>query len=1181
MREGSRPQTKGWLGTIIDRKYRLISPLGHGGMASVFLAERLHLRDSVAIKVLQTRSDEDALKRFQVEAAAAAKVKHPNVVTIYDFGLTEDGTVYIVMEFLEGPGLDQEMHKLGRMSVERALEIVKPVCSAINAAHSVGLLHRDIKPPNIILHRSKHEGEIVKVVDFGIAKFFESTDLVVKTSEGIVLGTAEYMSPEQCQGLDLDGQTDIYSLAVVCYQMLTGKLPYDAASTGEYLIKHVRENPLPLHRRWSGVDPRVEAVIMQALDKNPQARPKGALEFCYLLEQAVLEKKSKKTTSGSKTEKIDKASDKQVNLSNREKGVIVFNCFVGRSQELNQLMQSWQQTCQGQNRPVIVLGNAGVGKTELLAEFSRQIKQQEAFLFQTRCYRSPGIKSFYAFIGDLKNLFTRLQVNTAALGEAFGNKVTPIMEILSKIWQTGKLVDPNNVNLETQQYYFSLLAQAFVMMSRQRPVLIVLDDLNWADETARDLLDYLGRALSRERVLIVASARFTGETESFSQWLKNCQRDYEVLTLAPFKKQQVYEVLTAIFGQPAFTEQQFNQLLADSGGNAYFLTEHLRLLVSNSKIKFDGGRWNCQDFKDQIPQTLIDLVDLTLDRLPSQTQQALSIASVIGEDFELNTLQSVANLSEETLPSIIQQAIENGLITELVELERYQFNNATIRRILYEKLNKRTRRRIHRSIAEWFTLNDVDLEKRLFKTAYHYYEASEWSQAFNQAVKSAQLAAISLNINELHKYLIWAEKSLVADEKLNKLENLITSDKTIDFELPELLANIKQLATYYWLCGVSLIYRNRGLSAEQLLQKALKFVQVCQDKYLLGEIYFALATVKASNGVKVEAIDLYKRALTAYHQVDYLLGQGQILRQMSTLYELRGDYSLALDSARAAVDIARLSDNQKLESFALSSEAWILCKLNRFEESAIVAKRALALARQSDDPATRCSCYNTIAQIYLQQGLYQEAIDPQKESLRLARALGNRRFEAIVCDNLGELYFRSNKYAESEHYFLKVLKLVEANGNQYFEQTTLQNLAKVYIKLGKIQQARAYLTRVETLVATVDLLEARCEFRSTMAELLLAEGKHKEAITEADQAITQARIMGSLEHEWLPWLIKTQALLELERIRAANDAIEKTLSIIENVSEKISDTVVKEKYLAYTERQLAFKLYKQIQSQEK
>ena len=204
MREGSRPQTKGWLGTIIDRKYRLISPLGHGGMASVFLAERLHLRDSVAIKVLQTRSDEDALKRFQVEAAAAAKVKHPNVVTIYDFGLTEDGTVYIVMEFLEGPGLDQEMHKLGRMSVERALEIIKPVCSAINAAHSVGLLHRDIKPPNIILHRSKHEGEIVKVVDFGIAKFFESTDLVVKTSEGIVLGTAEYMSPEQCQGLDLD-----------------------------------------------------------------------------------------------------------------------------------------------------------------------------------------------------------------------------------------------------------------------------------------------------------------------------------------------------------------------------------------------------------------------------------------------------------------------------------------------------------------------------------------------------------------------------------------------------------------------------------------------------------------------------------------------------------------------------------------------------------------------------------------------------------------------------------------------------------------------------------------------------------------------------------------------------------------------------------------------------------------
>ncbi|MBI4851876.1 MAG: protein kinase [Acidobacteria bacterium] len=1184
MRDASRPRTKNWLGTIIDRKYRLISPLGHGGMASVFLAERLHLRDSVAIKVLQTRSDEDALRRFQVEAAAAAKVKHPNVVTIYDFGLTEDGTVYIVMELLEGPGLEQEMFRMGRMPIDRVLEIIKPVASAINAAHMVGLLHRDIKPPNIILHQSRHEGEIVKVVDFGIAKFFESSELTVKTSEGIVLGTAEYMSPEQCQGLDLDTQTDVYSLAVVCYQMLTAKLPYDAATTGEYLIKHVRENPLPLRKRWEGIAPEIEAVILKALDKNPQNRPKGPMEFCYNLEQAALEVKSreKKVNSRAKTENLslNKLSlAAQVQVKEREVGVANFNTFIGRISELSHLMRLWEATSRAEARPIFLLANAGIGKTELLTEFSKKIKQTNAFVFQARFYRTPGIRSFHVIISDLKNFFSSLKSDPEKLYQLLGNKAETIVQQLSRVWQTGKLVENFAVDQDSKAYYFSLLSQVFALMSRRMPVLLALDDLNWADETAREFFDYLAQTLINERVLIIAATRLVGEDESFRQWLKMRQREYETLVLNPFSRQQVYEILGSIFDKPLFTEAQFNTLFSDSGGNPYFLIEHLHLLISEGKIKFDGKQWLCQDFKDLMPSTLVDLIDLILESLPPQSQQTLKIAAIIGEDFEVNTLYNIAELDEEATQEILQSAIENGLVTEIIEFEQYRFSNATIRRVLYEKLNKRLRRRTHRAIAELLANSKDQVNKTLFTTAYHYYEAAEWSLAFRQAVKSAENLAADFRINDLHKYLIWAEKSLVSDEKLNKLELVLMSDKTLSFKLTDYFEDIKLLATYRWLCGVSLVNRNRGLAAETQLQQSLKLAQLCSDKNLLGEIYLVLATVRANSGIRVEAIDFYKRALDAYRQANHLLGQGQTLRQMSTLYELRGDYSLALDAARAAVDIAQASDNQKLESFALSSEAWILCKLNRFDESALVAKKALALARQSDDPATRCSCYNTIAQIYLQQGLCEEAIEPQKESLRLAKTLGNRRFESIVCDNLGELYFRAGKYLEAEKYFLKVLKLVEASGNQYFEQTTLQNLAKVYIKLEKFPQSRAYLTRAETLMSTVDLLEARCEFRATLSELLFSEGKFREAISEADQAITQARIMGSLEHEWLPWLIKARALIALERVRPANDAILKTFAIIEKVSTQISDNVVKEKYLAYPERQLAIQLYEQISSQ--
>jgi serine/threonine protein kinase len=1189
MRDTSRPKTKSWLGTVIDRKYRLISSLGQGGMASVFLAERLHLRDSVAIKVLQTRSDEDALRRFQVEAAAAAKVKHPNVVTIYDFGLTEDGTVYIVMELLEGPGLEQEMFRAGRMSIDRVLEIIKPVCSAINAAHMVGLLHRDIKPPNIILHQSRHEGEIVKVVDFGIAKFFESTELTVKTSEGIVLGTAEYMSPEQCQGLDLDTQTDVYSLAVVTYQMLTAKLPYDAATTGEYLIKHVRENPLPLRKRWEGVAPEIEAVVLRALDKNPQNRPKGPMEFCYNLEQAALEVKSREKKVGSRDKTgyiaVETPTAKPPIVAKKSKaeqplGVADFNVFVGRTNELDHLMNAWEEAKKGKLQLVFLTANAGIGKTELLAEFSKSIKQTNAYVFQAKFYRTPGIRSFNVIISDLKSFFSSLRVDPEKLSQLFGNKAEIIVQQLNKIWQTGKLVEnfaSSDPSYKEQQ--FSLLSQVFALVSRHLPVLLALDDLNWTDETAREFFDYLTRTLINERVLIVAASRPVGEDESFHYWLKMRQREHDVLALTLFNRQQVYETLEAIFQQLFFTELQFNTLFYDSGGNPYFLVEHLKLLISEGKIKFDSKGWTCQDFKDLIPSTLVDLIDLILESLPTQAQHTLKIAAIIGEDFDFNTLQNVAELDEETTQEILQHSVDNGLILEIVEFEHYRFSNATIRRILYDKLNKRLRKKTHRTIAEYLANSKREISKTVFTTAYHYFEAAEWALAFRQAVRSAENLAADFRINDLHKYLIWAEKSLVGDEKLSKLEAILMSDKISSIKLSDYLEEVRLLATYRWLCGVSLVNRNRGLAAETQLQQALRLAQVSNNKRLLGEVYLVLAIVKANSGIRTEAIGFYKRALDSYRQAGYLLGQGQTLRQMSTLYELRGDYSLALDSARAAVDIARSSDNQKLESFALSSEAWILCKLNRFEESALVAKKALALARQSDDPATRCSCYNTIAQIYLQQGLCEEAIDPQKESLRLARTLGNRRFESIVCDNLGELYLRAGKYLEAEKYFLKVLKLVEASGNQYFEQTTLQNLAKVYLKLEKLPQARAYLTRAENLMATVDLLEAKCEFSITLSELLFLEGKLREAVTEADQAITQARIMGSLEHEWFPWLIKARSLMALERVRPASDAISKTFAIIEKVSSQISDTIVKEKYLAYPERQLAIKLYEQMSYQ--
>jgi serine/threonine protein kinase/tetratricopeptide (TPR) repeat protein len=1176
MNEANRgQQPESWLGTVIDKKYRLISLIGEGGMAMVFLAERLHLRDMVAIKVLRPRpsSNQDVMLRFQIEAAAAAKVKHPNVVTIYDFGITDSGVVYIVMELLEGPGLDLEMRRYGQMPVERALEILKPVCSALDAAHSLGLLHRDIKPSNIILHRGRYDiSEVVKVVDFGIAKFSEANDLVVRTTEGIVLGTAEYMSPEQCQGFPLDGRSDIYSLAMVFYQMLSGRVAFDAQSTGDFLIKQVKEPPLPLSRFCSELPKQIEAVVMQALAKDPHARPPNALEFYSRLEAAAANADPGRFTVGTGSPRSSE-STKQPAIDENRKPTPKFNCFAGRSGELSCLIEAWHTACSGGHRPFILLGEPGIGKTQLLEETCHRVAQTGAYTLQGRFYESSGVRSFIAIIADLKTLLNRAQSNPEQMSEIFGDGMERMIQQLGRDWRTGNLIGHiSDDDQETRLQFFGALAQAFSTLSRHRPVLLALDDLHWADESAREFLAYLAHNTDRERILIIATARPSGEGESFKAWFKNFRRECEVLPLAHFNKQQAFEVLEAIFGRVAITEKQFYTLLTESGGNPYFLVELLRMLLAENRIKFNGTRWVFLDLDVRLPQSLVDLVELIVERMSPEAKHVLSTAAVVGEEFDPDLLQFLVKSDEEALDSLLRRGVENGLISHLPARERYRFNNTTIRRVLYDSQNKRMRRRLHRTVAEWLEGNRS--EPPLFELAYHYYQSGELISAFRYAVLAADAARESFQIDELCKYLVWAEESLALMERAQSLE----SDALAGYlpADPVECGMVNLLATYRWLCGLSLVYRSRDDLAEEHLQRASSLAGMLDNHWLLGQICVTLGTSRIGSGTKSEAIDYFKQALEWYRQANNLEGQGQSLRSMSALYEQRGEYTLALDCARAAVDTARACDNRSLESFSLSSEAWMLCKLRRFEESALVARKALALARKAGDRAARCSCYNTVAEIYAEQGLYEEAIRPQRESLKIARALGNRRFELILTANLGEIYLRLGKYPEAEHYLLKVLKLLEVGSNRLLEQRTLQGLARVYVRLKKLPQAQAYIARAGTLGASMDILETRCEFFLAAAELLLAEGKHQEAIHQADEAITRARVLGSLENEWLLWLIKARAFIALGEVSQARDALVKCIVNIERAAETITDQSAREKYLAYEERRMAFELYEQL-----
>ena len=263
-------------GRTYGGRYAIIERVGTGGMAEVYRARDELLGREVAVKVLSERFSRDRsfVERFRREAQAAANLNHPNIVSLFDYG-SDDGTYFIVMEFIDGSSLSDIIRREGALMPERAAEIASDVAKALERAHAQGLVHRDIKSGNIMITRTGQ----TKVTDFGIARAVGRDGEQTMTQTGMVIGTAAYLSPEQAQGNPVDGRSDVYSLGVVLFEMLTGRTPFSGDSALSIAYKHVREDARPPSELNRDVSPQLDAITLKALAKNPDNRYSTAAEM--------------------------------------------------------------------------------------------------------------------------------------------------------------------------------------------------------------------------------------------------------------------------------------------------------------------------------------------------------------------------------------------------------------------------------------------------------------------------------------------------------------------------------------------------------------------------------------------------------------------------------------------------------------------------------------------------------------------------------------------------------------------------------------------------------------------------------------------------------------------------------------------------------------------------------------
>jgi eukaryotic-like serine/threonine-protein kinase len=269
-------------GQVLDSRYQVQQKLGEGGMSYVYLAREVDSGHAVAIKVLSPKlaTDRSSVERLRREAGLAMRLEHPNVCRILRLGESEDGLIYLVMPFLKGELLSDREVKTGPMDLALGIDILRQVCAGLHHAHELLIVHRDLKPENIMLADEDGGGLRAVVMDFGLAKERRAEGQLAKlTATGIILGTPEFMSPEQIRGKQLDPRSDIYALGIVAFEMFTGKLPFRGRNAQEMMIARLRGQPLKLRQLRTDAPEVLEKALARAMESNPDARYNTALEF--------------------------------------------------------------------------------------------------------------------------------------------------------------------------------------------------------------------------------------------------------------------------------------------------------------------------------------------------------------------------------------------------------------------------------------------------------------------------------------------------------------------------------------------------------------------------------------------------------------------------------------------------------------------------------------------------------------------------------------------------------------------------------------------------------------------------------------------------------------------------------------------------------------------------------------
>jgi len=678
--------------------YEVLEKLGEGGMGVVYKARDTKLKRSVALKFLPATltRDYENRERFIREAQAAAILDHPNICAIHAIEEAE-GRIFIVMPCIHGQPLEERIAS-GPLRIDEALDIAIQTARGLREAHGKGITHRDIKSANIMLSANDH----ARIMDFGLVKFSGRTRL---TKTATIMGTVDYMSPEQAQGdKDTDHRTDIWSLGVVLYEMLSGRKPFEANSDAALLHKIIYEDPIELRNFEPEPPEDLSCIVLRAMAKDKEDRY-GAVS--QLLEDLLSCRAGRLSTSTSVSAGIAEEQPPHPFASKTP--------FAGREREMAELSSFLRRAAGGRGMIVVIGGEAGVGKTRLTEELMVEARRQGLHVLTGHCHQGEDALPYVPFVEIIESVARSLSPESLIL--ALGDSAPDVAKVMPELH--GIVPDiaasPSRSEGPDQRYILNSLRTFFERLANRKPLLIVLEDLHWADKASLQLVLHISTHLRVMPVLLVGTYQDTDLERSHELYkvLAGLRRTrvYKRISLRGLHNDEAGTLIKAWLGgepPPAFVKAIHNQ----TEGNPFFIEEILRYLNETGAICQRDGRVMTDFSLDQlsIPDEIKDVILGRLARLSEKCNSILTIASVIGREFDLDSLARASNLDEDTLADLLEEAVRAKVVTEMPGIPgRYRFAHILIYESLYEGLTTTRRIRLHGQTLHYADQNGAKL----------------------------------------------------------------------------------------------------------------------------------------------------------------------------------------------------------------------------------------------------------------------------------------------------------------------------------------------------------------------------------------------------------------------------------------------------------------------------------------